>query len=440
MPQVTYPTLPYDCLICRYSEIATKGRNRVTFENLLVSNLLGGLNTLRPLEVIRERGRIFIRPPRTVGRFDARACAIIERFLPRVAGLSSGSLGFLIEPTLASAREIITRTFGPVYAAFEAAFPGDGPIPYRLRVQRSDKRFPMTATQIECHFADLLLPAYPRLKVDLKKPALRVELEIRNRRAFVCYDRIPGPGGLPTGSGGKVLALLSGGIDSPVACYQMMRRGCTVDFITFHSTPYTPPELLAKVARMAILLNTFQPPGRLVVANLLPLQKAVRDHCQSRFRTVLYRRYMMRIASKVARCLKAEALVTGDNIGQVASQTLPNLAVISAATPVLILRPLLTADKQDTTAVARTIGSLDISREEIPDSCTVFAPKNPATVSFVDRILREEASLASADLIRQCLEQTRLLDPETLEETPLEGLKRLPPSSAADQQILPRGT
>ncbi|MBP5300038.1 MAG: hypothetical protein J6Y80_01410, partial [Victivallales bacterium] len=219
-----------------------------------------------------------------------------------------------------------------------------------------------------------------------------------------------------------VLALLSGGFDSPVACYEMMRRGCNVDFITFHSAPYTPPATITKVCGIVRKLNEFQKRGRLVAVNLLPLQKAIRDACEDRHRTVLYRRCMTRLATVVARHFGDQALVTGDNLGQVASQTLANLDVISNATPMLILRPLLTYDKLDIMGAADRIGTAALSLEKVPDSCTVFAPEHPATNAHLDAILADEAKLNLLEGLRACLRQTVIMNATTYAEHPFSEL------------------
>lgn len=420
MSDIHYPSLPCNALLCRYNEIAMKGRNRLAFETTLIGSLVRTLSPMGSLHVFRERGRIFAIPASGRETFSPADHKIMTTRLPWIPGLASASPGFLIKPDLEAAEDLLDRTFETVYHAACDAFPGGTPIPFRVRVNRSDKTFPMVATEIECRLADRLLPKYPRLSVDLKKPSLCVELEIRRRRAFFSYQRIAGPGGLPAGTGGRALALLSGGIDSPVACYQVMRRGCTLDFLTFHSEPYTPPALITKVAELARILNRYQPPGRLLAVNLLPVQRAIRDACANRFRTVLYRRFMIRIATEIANDLKAEALITGDNMGQVASQTLPNLTVISAASPMLILRPLLAAEKRETMMFAERIGTYEVSIQQVPDSCTVFAPQNPATVSFVPQIEREERFLSVPELVHECLGLTTEVDIDTGESRPWE--------------------
>ena len=409
--------IPYSALVCRYNEIGTKGKNRGIFEDQLADGLRRAFSAIGELKFKFDHGRIFILPGK--GVFSEDDLRIIRSHAKAVAGLASVSPGFLVKPDLASIEEIVLRYFPEVYRQYVAS-----PHPamtYAMRSRRCDKGFPMTCSEMERYFAEKLLPAHPGLSIDLKHAELLVEVDIRFTQAFIDFERIPGPGGLPSGSGGHVLALLSGGIDSPVACYEMMRRGCTVDFITFNSTPYTPPAYITKVTGIARHLNQFQKRGRLVSVNLLAAQKEIRDKCQSRFRTVLYRRFMMRIASQVAKIFGDKALVTGENLGQVASQTLENMGVISQSVPDMILRPLLTFDKLDTIGIAREIGTYELSIEEVPDSCTVFAPPDPTTAAQLEAVLKNEELLDIPGLVRTCLEQSIRINPNTLHEHPLLG-------------------
>jgi thiamine biosynthesis protein ThiI len=412
-----YPDLPYNAVLCRYNEIATKGRNRRQFEDRLVSGIRRVLKGLGSLRLQREAGRLYIQPEEGVDTFTPADLAEIRHRLPVVTGLASASPGFLIRPEFAEMERVIDESFDTVYRAVADSLPAGEPVTYRMRANRNNKRFPMRALELEIHFAERLVPRYEGMVVDLKHAALSVELDVRHVRAFVCYERIPGPGGLPEGTGGRLLAMLSGGIDSPVACYQMMRRGCRVDYVTFHSAPYTPPALFSKVARLAEILNDFQAAGRLYAVNLLPAQRLIRDECRSRYRTILYRRFMVRIANRIADFTEAKALLTGDNMGQVASQTLANMAIIDRVSERMILRPLVAFDKQDTVAIAERIGTMAESRESVPDSCTVFAPQDPCTAATLRRIEDEEAKLDVAALVEECLAATVRLDLATLAET-----------------------
>ncbi|MDD3952938.1 MAG: tRNA 4-thiouridine(8) synthase ThiI [Lentisphaeria bacterium] len=404
------PFFPYNAILCRYSEIGTKGRNRFIFEERLRTDLQRRLAALGNLHFSNDRGRIFILPeaPKTI--FTAADLALLRREIPLLAGLASVSPGFYVKPDIGGIEQVIDTHFPALYHAFQKC-PHALPPTYAMHSRRSDKSFPMSCEEVEIHFATRLHQRFPDLTIDLQHAHLVIELEIRKNMAFISFERIEGPGGLPSGSAGRVLGLLSGGFDSPVACYQMLRRGCCMDFLTFHSSPFTPPATLTKVCALVRRLNDFQTSGKLLTINLLPAQKAIRDACFSRFRTVLYRRFMLRLAEYVAGYLRAQALVTGDNLGQVASQTLENLTVINAATSMLIIRPLITADKNDTMALAEKIGTWKLSSENVPDSCTVFAPPDPATRTNLKKILQQERLIPIDLLLKQCLETTSILNP-----------------------------
>ncbi len=421
------PLLPYNSVCCRYSEIGTKGRNRGSFVRHLIEGLrrcLGESFAEGRYEV--ERGRVFLYPGEEGRLLDESQLSALRREIPALPGIASVSPGWHCERTLEALEEYVFRTFPAVAQAFLAHFPRPEERTYAMRVNRCDKAFPLHSTDIEKRFAMRLLPEHPELTLDLKKPALRIGVDLRRSGIFVDYERIEGAGGLPTGSGGDTLALLSGGIDSPVACYEMMRRGAYVDFVTFHSAPYTPEAGLSKICDLVRILNHFQRRGRIVAVNLLPLQKAIRDNCDEKFRTVLYRRNMMRLATVVAGRFGSEALVTGENFGQVASQTLTNMRVIQQATPMMILRPLLVYDKLDIIDVAQKIGTFPISQIAVPDSCTVFAPVAPTTHASLGLVQANEARLDLPALLRQCLEQSTMLDPRNYESRPFPQLLEEP--------------
>ena len=421
------PYLPYNALNCRYNEIGTKGKNRRRFEEQLADALRRAFSAIGGMDFRFEHGRIFLLPKAPATCFSQVDLETVRQRAKTVAGLSSISPGFIGKPDFDSIKEVITSCFPIVYKSFSSQ--GLEPT-YAMRARRVEKAFPMTAAELETYFAELLLPQYPDLKIDLKHANLCVEVEIRHGESFISFERIDGPGGLPSGSGGRVLALLSGGIDSPVACYQMMRRGCTVDFVTFNSEPYTPPAYVTKVTGIARKLNEFQKHGRLFAVNILDAQKAIRDKCKSKHRTVLYRRFMMRIASFLAKTFGCKALVTGDNLGQVASQTLDNMNVISQAVPDMILRPLLTFEKLETMEIARQIGTFDMSQEDVPDSCTIFAPDDPTTAAVLQNILDDEAQLDIPQLLEIAISKTLVINPNTMNQH----LLKLDGKNAAQQK------
>ena len=248
----------------------------------------------------------------------------------------------------------------------------------RVEAKRSDKRFPFSSPELARRVADLILAPYvERVTVDLDDAEISIGVTVRDDRAYVFAERRAGAGGLPVGSLGHAVCLLSGGIDSPVAAYLSMKRGLAVAFLSFHSYPYLGESSKRKLERIVRALARYQPRNRLYFVPFTPIQVAIRDAAPTGYRTILYRRMMQRIAGRVAVLERAGAVVTGESLGQVASQTLENLTCIEAASELPVLRPLITFDKSETIALARRIGTLAISSEPEPDCCTVFQPARP---------------------------------------------------------------
>ncbi|MFO7820889.1 MAG: tRNA uracil 4-sulfurtransferase ThiI [Lentisphaeria bacterium] len=398
--------------MCRYGEIALKGRNRSQFERRLLLDLKRHLADVKSVEAGRERGRIVLWP-QAHEKFTPAEIEQLRKRLPMVFGLASASPALKVNPEVNAIEEIVMRHFPQIYRGFADARPEGTEIRYAMRARRNNPDFPKTSRELEIHFADKLLSQYPGLKIDLMNPELQISVEVRRNAAFIFFEQIAGPGGLPRGSAGRMLALLSGGIDSPVASYESMRRGGLLDFVTFHSAPYTPPATVRKTTDLGRRLHEFQHTGKLFAVNLLEAQKQIRDNCREKFRTLLYRRLMMRISREIAAGTHAQALITGENLGQVASQTLENLNIIDEAARMLILRPLITLDKQDIVQTARRIGTFNISSEEAPDSCTVFAPKRPATKARLEAVRQEEEKLEIQALIEQSRHATTVIDLES---------------------------
>ncbi len=387
------PTTTCSAVLCRYDEIALKGGNRMRFENQLIANIKKVLTPAVNLHLIRVRGRILFRfdelPEPTITAAVAK--------LKKVFGLASFSPGCLIESSLEMIEQTALSHFQHTYSQLSTT--DRGSISFRIRVRRSDKQFPFSSNDMEIKIADQILKNYPNLNVNLRNADITTGVEIRKEWTFVFSEKIQGPGGLPSGSNNGALALLSGGIDSPVACYMVMKRGCPLHFLTFHSYPYIPGESVDKVARIVNVLNSYQLNGRLYACNLAESQKVIRDNCTAKFRTILYRRLMMKIATNLAESLNLNAIVTGESIGQVASQTMANLNSINHVTDLLVLRPLVGMDKVEIIEKAKRVGTYTLSQENCPDSCTVFAPNRPATTSQITRLEQEESKTNPQDLL-----------------------------------------
>lgn len=368
----------YNAVICRYHEIAIKGNNRRDFERQLVGNMRHLLHGAAACRVRQVRGRVWIEPEEPGRMFAVAELTAIGDVLKRVFGLESYSPVRMVPSEMTAIRAATAELVKGFFAEKLAAKPT---VSFRIRARRSDKKFPLSSKEVEIELATVVADTVgeDRLTIDLDEAEVTVGCEIRDEFSVLFLERFRSPGGLPVGSNGRVMVLLSGGIDSPVAAYLTMKRGCAVDFVTFHSAPYTPPESEDKVKKLAAMLNRFQYPGKLFLCNLAPVQKAIRDLCNERNRTVLYRRAMLRIATRLAAARDCGALVTGEAVGQVASQTLTNMSTIGAATEMLVLRPLCGADKAESIRLAEEIGTLPVSLIPAPDSCTVFAPSSPST-------------------------------------------------------------
>jgi thiamine biosynthesis protein ThiI len=374
------------------------------FERTLVENILRALGGEVDVAAFRERGRLWLHSKR--GGFDDAELAVLRNALSKTFGLASFSPGISVDPRI---DEIEAAGLALSEAPLSALIAENDEPSFRIRARRADKAFPMRSKEVEIRLATALTEKFDaenRLRVDLENADFTLGCEIRRGKAFVFLDAFPAPGGLPAGSNSPVLALLSGGIDSPVACSMLMKRGCRVDFLTFHSYPYTPERSVGKVRDLADVLNRLQKPGKLFACNLAEIQKQVRDKCTPRFRTILYRRFMFRVAEAVACANGDAALATGESVGQVASQTISNLSVINAATDMLVLRPLAGMDKGEIIETARWLGTFDISIEQVPDSCTVFAPDSPAINSTLGKILDEEAKLDVETLLGKTIADT----------------------------------
>lgn len=393
------PAVP-EVVIARYGELWLKGKNRIDFERALQRNARAALATLDPEAVIeRDHGLLVIRP-----RAGARAAA--ER-LREVFGFASLS----VARPVPSEREALATAAHVLLADALEAFPRDRRVRFRVSAQRADKRFPLTSPELDRYVAERIPSELaPRLAVDLDEPELVLGLHVRTGTSFVFAAKLPGAGGLPVGSVGRAVVLLSGGIDSPVAAWMTMKRGCEAVLLAFHSVPWVGHGFERKVERLAAVLARYQPRTRLVLAPLAEIQVAVRDGAPAKYRTILYRRMMQRIATRLAEDERAGAVVTGESLGQVASQTLENLACIEAAGRLPVLRPLIGFDKPETIALARRIGTFAISIENEPDCCTVFQPERPVIHGRLAACTEAEARLDVDGLVARAFAARRAVD------------------------------
>ncbi|WDE95631.1 tRNA 4-thiouridine(8) synthase ThiI [Lentisphaera profundi] len=411
--------IPVNCFLLRYNEIGTKGKNRWQFEQKLLNNISRQLTNRNEFNYYRDQGRFALKK-RDNSFFSPKEIQIATEALNRTFGLESYAPGIMTDPDSDTILELIEKHFPSAYELGKNQLLPQQDYTCRVRCRRSWKKFPYTSKEMEINIADKILPSYDDLKVNLKKAHLTIGVEIRPDIAFIHFQDYKGLGGLPVGSSDPVLCLLSGGIDSPVAAFKAMQRGSHVNSVTFESFPYTQPELIDKVAKLQNILDRYQDrPAQFYACNMAESQKMIRDKCSERFRTILYRRIMMRVSSVLAVHLKAKALLTGEAVGQVASQTLANMDTINRSTDTLVLRPLVCMDKNEVIAIAEKAGTFDVSNIQCADSCTTFAPGKPATNGNPRLLEEQETRYEASDAIIDCLKNTRLIDTHSLEETPV---------------------
>lgn len=368
-------------IVVHYKELALKGKNRPWFVKLLVRNLRAALADVPVASTRSVMGRIEIALGPDAAWNEVRAR------VRRVFGIANFSFAGRA-----------AHDFDELASAILADLGDIEPASFRVRARRSDKRFPFTSPQIEREVGGRIQEA-KGWRVDLVNGALTIHIEMMPDHAFYYFGKEPGAGGLPTGSGGRVACLLSGGIDSPVAAYRLMRRGCSVLLIHFHSYPILSRASQEKVREITALLTTYQLRSRLVLVPFGELQQQVLLAVPAELRVVIYRRLMVRIAEKLARNWRARALVTGEVIGQVASQTLENMTSIAEATSLEILRPLVGMDKDEITEQAVRLGTYSISIIPDQDCCQLFTPRHPATRARREEIERAESALPIGEMV-----------------------------------------
>lgn len=402
----------YTDILIRYGEISLKGKNRKIFEQILVRNMKECLRGLGSFTMERTFGRIFIRGAEGI------TDDVIRR-LTMIPGIVSMS------PVVRTTLELdeIKQT---ALRVLQDALPHGGT--FKVETKRANKQYPMTSPEINQELGAHLLINYPNeLKTDVHHPDATVYIEVRQEETYLFSKVVAGPGGLPVGSGGRGLLLLSGGIDSPVAGWMGMRRGVTMDAIHFHSFPFTSERSKEKVIELARQIAQYSGRVRLFMLHFTEVQKAIGVNCPERLHITIMRRMMMRIATEVARRFDARVLFTGESIGQVASQTLESMEVINAVTNIPILRPLIAMDKTEIISVARKIGTFETSILPYEDCCTVFVPDAPATKPKLKDAEKAEEKLAVAELIEEALQKSSLLliSPLGMErEIPLPEAKR----------------
>ena len=391
-------------VLIRYDEIGLKGRNRKFFEKCLLRNIKRVLSSGTDDIVYRSpRGRIFLDIPSSF----APECTVRLKSVP---GIASFSIGISMEPDFDAMAELGIQWIEPRLKS------GRDAMKFCVKTRRSAKSFPKTSPEVNFEVGSRIMTKLsPRgLTVNIKEAKYVLEIEIGSSETVVFDNREPGLRGLPVGSSGNVLCLLSGGIDSPVSAFIMACRGCRVHFVFFDNQPFLGRGGYDKVLILAKKINHFQTRGTLFVVPFQDVQAAIRDHCNEENRVVLYRRMMYRIAAEIADRQGSLALVTGESLGQVASQTLENLAAVSCVTSVSVFRPLIGMNKESIISRAKEIGTYETSIEPQPDCCSVFMPKNPATRSKIPFLERDEEKIPWKELCDDALAKVEIIKVDDL--------------------------
>ena len=368
-----------EMILLKLGELVLKGLNRRSFEDKLQANIYRRLNNLGQFRVYTRQSTTYVEPMNDQCDMDKAWEALTKVF--GVVGLSRArACEKDKDAILAAAREYLDDKLSTAKT-------------FKVETKRADKTFPMTSIQLSQYVGGELDELYPNLQVDVHHPELTVHVEIRDYAAFVHADPEPGAGGLPVGINGRAVSLLSGGIDSPVSSWMIAKRGVALEMVHFFSYPYTSPEAKEKVIELARLLTTWC--GRLTV-HVVPftaIQEELRRSCPPELFTLIMRRFMMRISERVAQRCGAKALVTGECLGQVASQTMEAMAVTGAVTKLPVLRPVVGMDKEDIVQISRKIGTFDTSILPYEDCCTVFTPRHPRLRPTLEEIEAAEQGL-----------------------------------------------
>ncbi|WP_346684289.1 tRNA uracil 4-sulfurtransferase ThiI [Anaerostipes butyraticus] len=383
--------------LIKYGEIAIKGKNRFMFEDALMRQIRFAMKPVGDFDVRKESGRMFVE-----GRGDFDYDEAVEA-LQKVFGIV-GICPMVVEET-----KDIDHLRKTVLAFIDEQYPVKD-FTFKVHARRGDKQFPMTSMELNMDIGEKLLDAFEGLKVDVHQPDVMVNIEVR-KYIYIYSQEIKGPGGMPVGTNGRAMLLLSGGIDSPVAGYMIAKRGVRIDATYFHAPPYTSERAKQKVVDLAKIVAQYAGPIDLHVVNFTDIQLAIYEKCPHDELTIIMRRYMMKIAEHFAKEREDLALITGESIGQVASQTIHNLAITNEVCELPVFRPCIGMDKQEIVDIAEKIGTFETSIQPFEDCCTIFVAKHPVTKGNLKRIQKSEEHLKDVidDLMKEAIDTTEVI-------------------------------
>ena len=386
-----------EVILCKYGEVILKGANRSDFEAKMLKQLRQRARRIGNYNVFYSQSTVYIEP------LDEDSIEKIDEMVyqaKHVFGFIGVSRAFACKKDMEEILNVI-RTYMPErlkgYKTFKA------------EAKRSDKKFPMKSPDISAEVGGAILASVPKIKVDIHNPEVIVRVEIRDKEAFIHAGQERGAGGIPYGCSGRGLLLLSGGIDSPVAGYMMAKRGVQLEAIHFESFPYTSERAKEKVLDLAKILTNYTMRLRVHVISLTKIQEMLRDNCEEEYFTLLLRRYMMALSLKLAHKYDCEALITGESLGQVASQTMKAINVTNSMSDIPIFRPLIGMDKEEIIQISRKIGAFETSVLPYEDCCTVFTPRHPRTRPELDKVIEQENRIDFNALVEEAFETREII-------------------------------
>lgn len=383
-----------EIILIKNGELALKGLNRSTFEDILIKNIRKRIKPLGEFEYRKEQSTVSVIPVDDYIDMDE-----VSDRISRVFGIAAYSRALQVEKDMSVILENATDYLAEQLKEAKT---------FKVEGKRSDKKFPLKSPEISAEVGGAILSKFPHLKVDVKNPDILVTIEIREKFAFIRGNQTKGAGGMPTGTAGKSAILISGGIDSPVAAYMMAKRGLVLNAIHFASPPYTSPQSEEKVHNLLRKVSRYSGNICLFTVGFTEIQEEIRDKCPEELFTLIMRRFMMRISQRIAEREECKALITGESLGQVASQTLNALACTDAVVGMPVFRPLIGLDKDEIIKVSRKIDTFEISIEPYEDCCTVFTPKHPKTRPQISIIETAEQALDIEGLIERAVANTTI--------------------------------
>lgn len=391
--------MTFQTFLIKYGEIGIKGKNRHLFEDVLVRQIRYALKDVDgEFSVYKSQARIYVD---CEGDYDYDETV---ESLKRVFGIVG------ICPVVRKEDEGFEKLKDDVVAYMDEMYP-DKKITFKVEARRARKTYPLNSMEINCLVGEAVLEAFPEIRVDVHKPDVMLHIEVRNQ-VYIYSEIIPGPGGMPVGTNGKAMLLLSGGIDSPVAGYMVSKRGVGIEATYFHAPPYTSERAKQKVVDLAKLVAKYAGPIKLHVVNFTDIQLYIYDKCPHDELTIIMRRYMMKIAEHFAKEDGCLGLITGESIGQVASQTMQSLAATNEVCTLPVYRPLIGFDKQEIVEVSEKINTYETSIQPFEDCCTIFVAKHPVTKPNINIIKKSEENLAEKidGLVRQAIETVEIIE------------------------------